>query len=163
MMDSLLIEDTKPPSDIPQAPVPIPDHLGELHYFITCDAMSGHEKGDSSYSVEYWPEKEYKMFYSKNLRRWERSTMAAFFFHNGLDPRLAIDWFRGIGAFDYPHENREAELRAIFTMFNQLARDPCTRPQLAKYRAFDVSKGRVTPLYSPPTEEDIAYRKGYYI
>jgi hypothetical protein len=153
--------------DEPVPPVPIPDDLEELHRTLMCNAMANHEKGGGGVSVEYWPAKEHRIFYSTNLketfRRPERFLMALFFFQNGVMKELVIEWFKKRGAFDYPKEHREAEFRAIFVMLDNLANDPATKWQLGKYNAYHVGSGKRRSLLEPITEQDNAYLKGFYI
>ncbi|ELU07268.1 hypothetical protein CAPTEDRAFT_190192 [Capitella teleta] len=85
-------------------------------------------------------------FFSRDLRHRQRWMHCAFFWYNGVNPVMIMDWFALIGAFDGVNAKRCREMEQTFANLNDMAKDPAKRRKLSEWHTFDVHVMRWTEM-----------------
>ncbi|ELT89715.1 hypothetical protein CAPTEDRAFT_193713 [Capitella teleta] len=98
-----------------------------------------------------WPDKIFYAFYSPHLRHKQRWMMASFFWFNGLDPALGVEWFELLHAFDGPNgAKRKREFTNCFDQLNRCVTDSSLRYKLSQWYTFDMERNRYVTMNTPP-------------
>jgi hypothetical protein len=134
-------------ADIPLSMVRIEEELNipagsPLHRRVVDAAEIIHD----ALPMTLWPDKIFDSFFSRDLRHRQRWMHCAFFWYNGVNPAMIMDWFALIGAFDGVNAKRCREMEQTFANLNDMAKDPAKRGKLSEWHTFDVHVMRWTEM-----------------
>jgi hypothetical protein len=109
-----------------------------------------HELIDDVMHISRWPDVHYDYFYGlRPLNNKGRYTMAAYFWYNGLDPKLGEEWFQYMGAFCEPHGRRRDEFRSVIKALDDSVKTPEGREKLLRWHVFDCERCCWTTCWAP--------------
>lgn len=104
-----------------------------------------------------WPDRMVDAFYSPHLRIKERWFMACFFWYNGLNPLIAVEWYGLLGAFSGKKAHRQEEFMNCFKQLNRCVDDHEKRHCLDEWLTFDLERNRYVPMSTQPVPDEIQY------
>ena len=149
-----------PPKVVRQdIPAPIVKKWWQLPPKPVCDLMRNRPKMAELYDliddcslrpIHKWPDKVTDYFYGREpLNNKGRYIIMTFFWYNGMNPELAVEWFKFMGAFCPPKEKREEEMRSVICALNEKMKSSSGRACLQRWSAFDLKKFRWVPCWYP--------------
>jgi hypothetical protein len=127
-----------------------------------CEMMHGNRKMTEVYDmiddcaprpIHQWPDKVTDYLFGRlPLKSHGRYTMAALFWYNGINPDLAVEWFKCLGAFRPPKEKRKDEMISVIRDLNENMKQSSGRDILQRWHVFDLEKFKWVTCWHPGDE-----------
>ena len=103
--------------------------------------------------IHRWPDVVTDYFYGLEPLKWQgRFIVAAFFWYNGMNPELAVEWLKFMGAFCPPNERRERQMRDTIKALKENMKSSSGRASLQRWYAFDLQTFKWARCWYPSDE-----------